>query len=291
MSLEKYHKMGQVINNFLRPGTFPIAYKFIKDEKEIPEKALRPLKNYKCRLLICQCLHMSKTSGRTFALTLEDNYCLEGSVANGWVEKPPYMKDGTAIYPRLIPDPKVAKKFEGDKPRIDHKKGYIGVVMSPLAWTKVEPDLILMSLNASRMNRVIEGICDQTAETIVAENSGRGGLCCWGIAPAINKGKPTYVVPTFGEYRFTGDSENDMWFVLPVSYVEPLVAGFEHMHKAGWRYPIPRFSAEHEARWPDGMYGYETYEAYLEKVEKGEKYEDYKDNWMGTYTDKDWFKR
>ena len=108
MSLEKYHKMGAIIEGFLRPNTFPLAYKFIKDESEIPEKALRPLNNYKTRLLICQCLHLSKTTGRTHALTLEDNYCLEGSVANGWVDKPPYMRDGTAIYPRLIPNQEVA---------------------------------------------------------------------------------------------------------------------------------------------------------------------------------------
>jgi len=33
---------------------------------------------------------------------------------------------------------------------------------------------------------------------------------------------------------------------------------FEHMHKARWRYLIPRF-VEHEPRWPDGMYGYGGY--------------------------------
>lgn len=290
MSLEKYHKMGEIMDRFLRPNTFPVAYKLIKDESEIPEKALRPLKNYKTRLLICQCLHLTKTTGRTHAVLTEDNYCLEGSCAHGWAEKPPYMQDGTAIYPRLVPDLEIAKKFEQDKPAVSTDKGYIGVVMSPLGWTKVEPDLILLSLNAARMNRVIEGICDQTAEKIVAENSGRGGLCCWGIAPTVNTGKPTYVIPTFGEYRFTGDSDDDMWFILPVSYLEPLVKGFEHMYKAGWRYPIPRF-VEHEPRWPDGMYGWETYEAYQEKKGEGEKYEDYKDNWMGTYTDKDWFEK
>jgi uncharacterized protein (DUF169 family) len=262
----------------------------IKDESEIPQKALRPVKNYKTRLLICQCLHLTKTTGRTHALLTEDNYCLEGSCAHGWAEKPPYMQDGTAIYPRLVPDLEIAKKFEQDKPAVSTNKGYIGCVMSPLGWTKVEPDLILLSLNAARMNRVIEGICDQTAEKIVAENSGRGGLCCWGIAPTINSGKPTYVIPTFGEYRFTGDSDDDMWFILPVSYLEPLVKGFEHMYKAGWRYPIPRF-VEHEPRWPDGMYGWETYEAYNEKKAKGENYEEFKDNWMGTYTDKDWFEK
>ena len=68
MSLEKYHKMGEIMDRFLRPNTFPVAYKLIKDESEIPEKALRPLRNYKTRLLICQCLHLTKTTGRTHAL-------------------------------------------------------------------------------------------------------------------------------------------------------------------------------------------------------------------------------
>jgi uncharacterized protein (DUF169 family) len=266
MGLEKWHEVGKKLEGFLRCESFPIAYKLIKDEKEIPEKTWRPLQDYKCKLLICQCLSLTKTTGRTHALTFDDHYCIEGAVAHGWLEKPPYMKDGSLLYPTLVPSQEVGRRCEENKPFIDSKKGYKGVVMSPLGWTKIEPDLILLSLNPARVNRVMEAICDQTGETIVAEHSGRGGLCCWGIAPAMNGGRPTYVIPTFGEFRFTCDSDDDMWFVIPVNYVKPLIEGLEHTHKAGWRFPIPRF-VEHEPNWPVG-YGYKTYEEYLRKNEK-----------------------
>jgi hypothetical protein len=48
---------------------------------------------------------------------------------------------------------------------------------------------------------------------------------------------------------------------------------------------------EHEPRWPDGMYGWETFEEYRKLTSEGKTYEEFKDNWMGTYSDKDWFKK
>jgi uncharacterized protein (DUF169 family) len=291
MAVNKWHDINTILEKFLRPETFPLAIRLIKDEEEIPEKAIRPLRDFKCRLCVCQGFSYSKKTGKTVAYSFEDNYCIEGAVALGWVEKPPYMKDGSALYPRLVPRKEVAETLEAMKHSISTKKGFRGIVVSPLAVTSIEPQLVLLSLNAARLNRVLEAICDMTGEKIVAETSGRGGLCAWGLAPAMNTGKPTYVIPTFGEFRFTCDSDDDIWTVIPVSYIDTLLKGLEYTHNAGWRFPIPHF-LQHEPPFPWGMYGMETYKEYVAKTKRGEKYEEYASDWKGTYRKKaDWVRK
>ena len=39
------------------------------------------------------------------------------------------------------------------------------------------------------------------------------------------------------------------------------------------------------------MYGWKSCEEYTKLTAEGKSYEDYKDDWFGTYTDKDWFKK
>jgi len=141
MELKKWHEISAKLEKYLRPETFPLAIRLIKDEKDIPEKAIRPLRDFKCRLCVCQGFSYAKKTGKTVAFNFEDNYCIEGAVALGWVEKPLYMKDGSAIYPRLVPNKQTAESLEAMKYSISTKEGYKGIVTSPLAVTRIERNL------------------------------------------------------------------------------------------------------------------------------------------------------
>lgn len=268
MDKAKCAELNAELEKYLRPETFPLAILMIKDEGEIPEKAMRPLRDMGHRIMLCQGWSYCKTTGKTMGFTAEDNCCIEASVALGWLEKPPYMKDGLAIYPRLAKSPEIGKALEDMKPFVSTDAGFKGMVVSPLGWTKVEPNFVLLSLNSARMCRVLDAITGQTGEMILAKNGGRGGACVWGFAPAMLDGKPTYVVPTFGEFRFAATSDNDFYFILPIGYLEILVSGLAHSHKSGQRYPIPHF-VEKEPNYPaDYKYGFGSYEKYLAETQR-----------------------
>jgi len=266
MDMTRCAELNAELEKYIRPEAFPLAIRMIKDEAEIPDKAVRPLRDMGHRIMLCQGWSYCKTTGRTMGFTADDNCCVEGSVALGWLEKPPYMKDGTAVYPRLAKTAEIGKALENMKPLVEPKEGYKGMVVSPLGWTKVDPDFILMSMNAARMCRVLDALTGQTGEMVIAKNGGRGGTCVWGFAPSMLDGKPTYVIPTFGEYRFTADSDNDMYLVLPVNYLEDLVEGLDHSHKSGHRFPIPHFVENEPVYPPDYKYGYGAYEKHLKET-------------------------
>ena len=72
--------MGRALEEMLRPHTYPIAMKLVKDETEFPEKTRRP----QHKLAICQAFTMSRRYGWTVGLTEKDSGCPGASLAYGW---------------------------------------------------------------------------------------------------------------------------------------------------------------------------------------------------------------
>ncbi len=58
--LRIYRRYGEELEGRLRLKTFPLAIKFLKDEKEIPKGAQRPLKDFGHHLSLCQSLHIAR---------------------------------------------------------------------------------------------------------------------------------------------------------------------------------------------------------------------------------------
>ena len=81
--LKIYRDYSEEIERRLRLKTYPIALKLLKTEKDIPEKAIRPLKDLGHHLSICQSFQMSRREGKTMAMLKEDNWCFEPVVGFG----------------------------------------------------------------------------------------------------------------------------------------------------------------------------------------------------------------
>ena len=84
-TIEEYRKAGQELFDKLHLATYPVAIKYIKDIKEIPDKAIRPIvKGHK--MAICQAFTQARRFGGTYAITSADNFCTPSSVGHGWVD-------------------------------------------------------------------------------------------------------------------------------------------------------------------------------------------------------------
>lgn len=265
MELKEFHSITQEMDKYLHFESFPLAIKMIEDESEIPEKTVRPSVHMKKRLMMCQGFGICKSVGRTMAFMAEDTCCMEGATRLGWLERADYLEDGSSIMALgLAKDADVARILETGKPALGPEYKYKGMIISPLGWTKIEPQLVLMYLNAARLARCLDSITSETGEVISAHTNGRGGTCIWGIAWAILNGKPTFVIPPIGEFRFAGHQDYEIIFVLPTNYLPILLNGLERTHKAGQRFPVARF-IDVEPQYPSNYkYNWETYKVYLE---------------------------
>jgi uncharacterized protein (DUF169 family) len=266
MGLEEYQKLATELDKYLKVETFPLAIKMIEKESEIPDKTVRPSKDMKKRLMICQGFGICKSVGRTMAFTAEDTCCMEGATRLGWLERVPYLEDGSSIIALgYAKDAEVARVLEEGKPALGPEYHYTGMVISPLGWSRVEPQMVLFYLNAARLARCLNAITGETGEVITAQTNGRGGTCIWGIIWVILQNKPTFLIPPEGEFRFAGHQDNEILLVTPASYLQILLNGLERTHKAGQRFPIPRYIDVEPAYPPNYKYNWETYKKYLEQ--------------------------
>ena len=93
-----YKKAGKEIYEKLHLSTYPIGIKYLK-EGDKPIKGLTrpsftgdkasqglPQASVTKKLSICQAFTMSRTSGISYMLTIEDNFCIPSSILHGWTK-------------------------------------------------------------------------------------------------------------------------------------------------------------------------------------------------------------
>ena len=70
--LDRYRKYGERIEALIRPATFPLAVKLIKNETEIKPEYKRPYRDMKLQNFICQNFKIARSYGWTIAITEVD---------------------------------------------------------------------------------------------------------------------------------------------------------------------------------------------------------------------------
>jgi uncharacterized protein (DUF169 family) len=115
------------------------------------------------------------------------------------------------------------------------------VVYSPLEWTKVVPDVILIYLNPAQLMRCIHGSTQHTGQPITSSFSGRAASCSEGVLGAFLDQSPKVIIPGNGDRVWATAQDHEMAYALPASHLKDLVEGLARTHERGIRYPIPSF--------------------------------------------------
>jgi uncharacterized protein (DUF169 family) len=73
---KEYNNYGEELEKLLMLRTSPIAVKMLEKEEDIPEGAVRPMKDYGYHIAQCQAFAMSRRGRKaTIAMLKEDNWC------------------------------------------------------------------------------------------------------------------------------------------------------------------------------------------------------------------------
>jgi uncharacterized protein (DUF169 family) len=130
-----------------------------------------------------------------------------------------------------------------------------GVVISPLEWTKIEPDVVLIFGNAAQMMRLIQSYLYVKGGVLTFTATGRAGSCSDGVVKAFVNQEPRLVVLGNGDRVWGMAQDDELLFALPSGQLDDLLEGLEATNEAGLRYPVPSymnfapgFQAEFEER-------------------------------------------
>jgi len=236
MSEIQLKSLANQLEASLRLRTYPVGLKWFKKAEEMDAVKTR---QFGPKSTTCQLIAASKVLGWTLRVTNDDLYpsCAyivgltdslpeEFLYAYGevWFANKEEALDKFKSIPRIPPE------FEG-------------LIISPLAAERIEPELVLIFGTPAQMIRVINALQWRKYERFQMFSVGESS-CADSIAQAYLTKKPAITIPCFGERRFGHDQDDEMIAALPIGSMEGLLAGLEAMDKTGIRYPLPFFGIQ-----------------------------------------------
>ncbi len=232
-NLEKWENIGRTLEEILRPQTYPLAVRLVKDESEFPEKTRRPEQ----KLAVCQAVTISRRYGWTMGMTENDSGCPGASLAYGWeklADEDAMIQFFTGV--GYASDETAASRILEN---IDHlEPGRCkGLAVSPLTRTRIVPDVILIYGNPAQVMRLIQGAMYKEGNRVKSELAGIAASCTSGIIRAFNTGEYQVVLPGNGDRVFAVTYDNEMLFAIPAARANEIIEGMKGQRYA--RYPIP----------------------------------------------------
>ncbi len=239
--LNIYKEYGKKIEKYIRPETFPLAIKLIQNESEIPKTAKRPKRDLKLQNFVCQNFRMARSYGWTIAITEEDIACKLARIVYSW----DLISEETAKWGHQFNIGLYSKDFETSK-KLDKclyilPKGYIGLVISPLTRTKIIPDVIQIYCNPAQAMRFIQAYLYMKGGVMSFSAAGRMGSCHEGVIKPFQLKEPQLIILGNGDRVWGGAEDNELLISIPNDKINLVLEGLEATHKAGLRYPIPKY--------------------------------------------------
>jgi uncharacterized protein (DUF169 family) len=233
-----YKSFSEEITKMIRPQSYPLGMKLLKDVNNLPEIAVRPAK-YGIKISLCQWSTMARRWGRILGAIADDINCTPCLAALG-LKRMESNKPLSEYFLEMgyFDNIELAEKVaEGLGPI---QPGEIrGIAIFPLEMAPIDPDIVLIYGTPAQMARLCSGYLYHYGEVIESRTT-VGLLCLSALKPHFT-GKPALVHPDRGERILAGTYESEMLFTFPASYCESLLDGLKKTHEKGTRYPVQSF--------------------------------------------------
>jgi len=80
-------KINEILNQYIRPQTFPVALKLCQSEDELPERVRMPMRDMGHPITLCQAIGLTRRYGWTMAIGKEDQCCVGGASVMGFLSE------------------------------------------------------------------------------------------------------------------------------------------------------------------------------------------------------------
>lgn len=117
--MEQNKRLSELLRNTIGQRYDAMALKMIRDETELPQNTIYPLRDFGQHLSLCQAFALSRREGQTVYMQKHDHWCWAPLIAYGMVE----LKKGTPEFNELLPviginDPDAAAAFIENMPHL-----------------------------------------------------------------------------------------------------------------------------------------------------------------------------
>jgi uncharacterized protein (DUF169 family) len=212
-------EVNEVLNQYTRPQTFPVAYKLIRSDDELPGRIKRPLQDLGYLITLCQATGLTRRYGWTMAVGKEDQCCIGGAQAMGFV-----------------PEGSAGPVTEGGR----HVPGkYKYQVTATLDRAEFEPDVIAVYGNSAQIMRLTQSALGGPGGSGKVNAVATGfGDCGDIIGRTVLSNECQTILPSGGDRVWGSTQDYEVIFSMPWSKVEAVMKGLSSTHEAGFRYPV-----------------------------------------------------
>lgn len=241
-------ELNQAVRDYLRTATYPVAVKAQKD-RCLPEGARRPLKSFGYPINICQGITLARRYGWTLGYLKEDHACGPALTVFGLVERPPFIEDGSIVYPLYAATPEAGARTQMATPSVPF--GAIGgITLAPLHKATFDPDVVLIYGNPGQIARLIQGSLYERGGFVESRFMGRAACGSEIITPLLLQ-ECCVTIPGGGEKAFALTCDDEMVFSVPAREIPGLINGLIRTHEAGAsRMPTPFFGVRTKPVFP-----------------------------------------
>ena len=157
MNTSQMAEKSQFVYDNLRLKTFPVGVKFLKEQKDLPEKARRPALFLQKKITICQAITMARNYGWQMGITAEDVICVLASLAFGFTTAEDARKEMVDSFF----ESKYKSSMEKTVSEVDQMcfldtDEYQALLISPLNKIPIDPDTIVLYGNPAQISRVLQ---------------------------------------------------------------------------------------------------------------------------------------
>jgi len=238
------HEHAKELQRLLRLQSMPIALKMITKKENIPEGALRPVKDMGHHLSFCQALALTRRRGLAIAETKNEMWCFEPVVGLGFVEPPRRFLDGHNRYPGSACTLEAGATWARNMPRFEYPT-YSAVVTAPLETADFEPDILMLYGSPGVMTQIMMAKNWLDGKDVLSTMTGHAA-CVYYVVPALKEQQWRMSIPCGGDLRRTGCDDYSMIFSAPANVLSDLLTGLKVIQDEGCGLPsAPSFAIEY----------------------------------------------
>lgn len=235
VNLEYLQKWAEEISRRVCLKTFPLAVKLLEKEGDIPENAIRPVRDLGYHLKLCQAYATSRREGVLIAMLKEDMWCFEPVVGYGIAEPPQYFLEGHNRFPEDVKTLEAGKNYASDFPCLPVGK-YIGVLSAPLRTVNFDPDLVMIYCDSAQLSLLLLAREYKDGRDLKLSLSSHAA-CVYSVVPVIQTKECRVAIPCRGDHYEGIAGDDELVFTIPIEKLDDLLEALRFLETTGSKLP------------------------------------------------------
>lgn len=223
--LEQNKKIQELMEKVVGLRYPAVAIKMIREDSEIPEEAVRPLKDMGYHIALCQAFAFARRQRKVIYMELEDHWCWNPIITYGMIDNETAKKGFRAMHKIMGTSMESADAYVDSFPSLPYGE-FKGTLIAPLDQADFLPDVTMVYCKNDQL-RVLLMAIDTQIHKMIESSFTPLDSCTYAVINAIQEENYRITLPDPGEYERALTPDDDIILSIPAQRQEEFLKGLE----------------------------------------------------------------